>query len=67
MDRWWFSGVPTVAVLVIAAAVVANVVNAVLGQIPLTMTVAWLWIVLGGVVSVLVLMPTRFWLRELVR
>lgn len=67
VDRWWFSGVPTVAVLVIAAAVVANVVNAVLGQIPLTMTASWLWIVLGGVVSVLVLMPTRFWLRELVR
>jgi rod shape-determining protein MreD len=67
VDRWWFSGVPMVSVLVVAAGVVSSVANAALGQIPLLLTASWLWVIVGGVVSVVLLMPARFWLRELVR
>lgn len=67
VDRWWFSGVPTVSVLVVSSAMISSVVNAVLGQVPLTLTTGWLWLLVGGVLSVLGLMPTRFWLREMVR
>lgn len=67
VDRWWFSGVPTVSILVVAAGVGSSVANAVLGQIPLLLTGSWLWVAVGGMLSVVVLMPTRFWLRELVR
>ncbi len=67
VDRWWFSGVPTVSVLVVTAACLFTVINAALGQIPLVAGVGWLWIAGGGIVSVLLLMPTRFWLRQVVR
>lgn len=67
VDRWWFSGVPTVSILVVLAAVLTTVVNAVLGQLPLALSWGWQWVVAGGLASVVLLMPTRFWLRQVVR
>ena len=66
-DRWWFSGVPTASALVIAAAGAFTVVNAWLGQIPLVFGQGWLWLILGGVASGTLLLPTRTWLRAVVR
>jgi hypothetical protein len=67
VDRWWFSGVPTVSLMVVVAALAFSLGNAVLGQVPLTWSNGWLWIVAGGIVSVGLLMPTRFWLRRVIR
>lgn len=67
VDRWWLSGVPTVSLLVVVSALALSMVNAVLGQIPLPLAGGWLWVVFGGIASVAMLMPTRFWLRQVVR
>lgn len=66
-DRWWFSGVPTTAALVIAAAGAFTVLDAWLGQVPLVFGQGWLWLTVGAVASVTVLLPCRTWLAEVVR
>lgn len=66
-DRWWFSGVPSAAGLVIVAAAGFAVLNAVLGQVPLAYGQGWIWIAGGGFVSVAGLMPTRTWLQAVTR
>lgn len=66
-DRWWFAGVPTVSALVVGAAAAFTLVNAALDQVPLAFGVGWVWLVLGGCASTAVLMPTRGWLRQVVR
>lgn len=66
-DRWWFSGVPSASVLVVASAAASSVLNAVLTQVPLVLSVGWLWVAVGGFLSVAIVMPTRTWLREVVR
>ncbi len=66
-DRWWFSGVPSVTALVIAAWLGTTVLDAVLSQVPLIVGAGWLWGALGAAVSVALLMPLRGWLRSVVR
>jgi rod shape-determining protein MreD len=66
-DRWWFSRIPTVSGLVMLTAGAFTVVNAALQQVPIRFGVGWGWLIGGSVVSVILLMPTRQWLREVVR
>lgn len=66
-DRWWASGVLTVSALVAVAGLAFTELNAVIAQLPLAPDAGWWWILGGAVMSVALLMPTRLWLREVVR
>lgn len=66
-DRWWFSRVPTVSGLVMLTAAAFTAANAALQQVPILFGAGWMWLLAGSVVSVMVLMPARQWLRGVVR
>ncbi len=67
VDRWQWSGAGWATVATAAAALVDTGLDALLsGRVP-TVSVAWLWVVVGAGVCILVLLPARAWLREAVR
>jgi len=66
-DRWRWSGAGWAALLTIAGAWLIAAVNALLhGRVP-GLSPGWLWVVAGTAVSLVVLLPLRGWLREVVR
>lgn len=67
LDRWWFSGVPTVGAMVVVSGGAFTTVNALLNQVPWIFGWGWSWTVVGGFVSVALLLPLRTWLRAVVR
>jgi rod shape-determining protein MreD len=67
VDRWAWSGAGWAVLATTSAALLDTGVNALLsGRFPVP-TAAWLWVIAGAAVCVLLLLPARSWLREAVR
>jgi rod shape-determining protein MreD len=67
VDRWRWSGLASAWVLTSLAAVAFAVVNGFLAGLPLRGSWAWVWILAGALVSLVVLLPARGWLQAVVR
>lgn len=67
VDRWQWSGAGWAILATAGAALVDQGIDAVLAGHFSTASVGWMWVIVGAAVCILVLLPSRAWLRESVR
>ena len=67
VDPWQWSGAGWAILATAGAALVDQGIDAVLAGHFSTASVGWMWVIVGAAVCILVLLPSRAWLRESVR